>query len=215
MSEQKPNEKCPCCDREIRGFRDYPLMQILSVSTIKPEEVPDSVRGGHNSGRLLEETNVPKEVVAYFKSNPQKQDYAHSDGHIYEKLVEQRSRKSEPDVFWHRTPNISNMVRNTVQNEPLKRYLSTLEGMTGKIIPTKEFLNQFGNESEHGVAEPREIGDGLYLLLCEGKAEEGIRTVQFKLGVNPMDMGRLHSEMVYTIALENLATTQYVGKMLR
>ena len=95
MTEQ-PNERCPCCDREIKWFRDYPLMQILSVSIIKPEEVPNVIKSEYHVEflekprkkffRKRKESIVPPEVISYFKSNNER-EYAHSDGYVYRRYV--------------------------------------------------------------------------------------------------------------------------------
>jgi hypothetical protein len=216
MTKQKSNERCPCCDREIKWFRDYPLMQVLAVSVIKPEEVPALIVSGHPSHNDLKEKEVPAEVKTYFTSNPDTQQYAHSDGFVYERFVfptDPRHRKQE--ISWSRSPNLSSEIRRNVESNPsLKSYLTSLEGMVGKTLPTIDFMRQFGPEGEEGQ-EPRQIAPRLYVLFSEDEAGEGSRSVRFELGANPMEMGRLHSEKLYSIVLNNLASVKYVGKLLK
>src|SRR3989344_4435263 len=115
MTEEKPNEKCPCCDREIKWFRDYPLMQVLSVSVIKPEEVPALIVSGHHQRNDLKEKEVPNEVKTYFASNPDTQQYAHSDGFVYERFVfPTDSRHRKPEISWNRSQNLSSEIRRNV-----------------------------------------------------------------------------------------------------
>ena len=90
-------------------------------------------------------------------------------------------------------------------------FLAPLEAMVGKTIPTKEFIEQF--ESEQGT-EPKKIGADLYILLNEGKSEKGFRTIHFSLNSNPIEMGRLTSEVLYTTLLEDFTRVKYIGKML-
>jgi len=216
MTEQKPNERCPCCDREIKWFRDYPLMQVLAVSIIKPKEVPALIVSGHRQHNDLKEKEVPAEVKAYFTLDPDTQQYAHADGFVYERFVfptDSRCRKTE--ISWYRSPNLSSEIRRNVESNPsLKAYLSSLEGMVGKTLSTREFMQQFGPEGEEGQ-ESRQIAEGLYVLFSEDEVKEGVRSVRFELGANPMEMGRLHSEKLYSIVLDNLASVKYVGKLLR
>ncbi len=227
MTEEKLNERCPCCDKEISWYRDYPLIQIISVSSIKPEEMPRIICG-RDDEELVEKprrsffgskkgTAVPADVVSYFNEHPGESEYAPSDGYIYTRTLSPRDcrhpEKSGVKASWRRTPNLSDSIREVVKNNtPLRRYLASLEEMVGKTISTKDFINQFGTESEQG---PRQVADGLYFMFGEGETEEGFRTVKFELGANPVDLGRLHREIYYSIVLDNLATVRYVGKMLK
>ena len=94
MTEQHSQERCPCCNKEMKWFGDYPLMQIVSVSFIKPEEVPAIIRGGGfenlieklKPGRMdFKQNIVPSRVIAYFTANPGESEYLYSNGFIYQK----------------------------------------------------------------------------------------------------------------------------------
>ena len=92
--------------------------------------------------------------------------------------------------------------------------MSKLEQMVGTTVSTVDFINQYSNHSEEN-AQPKKIGEQLYLLLMEHEQEEDHRTFRFQLGYNPVDMGRLQREVLYSVALQNLATVTYIGKMLK
>jgi len=222
MTEEKLNERCPYCDNEIKWFRDYPLMQVVSFSFIKPEEVPKVIREKRTREKLVEKQKrtlfgskkgilAPVDVISYFDEHPDEFEYAHSDNYIYQRLPSIKNcgflRKSrEKEII--RIPNLSESVKEIVRNDSsLKKYFAPLEEIVGKTISTEDFINQFEFELE--------VADKFYILLGEGKVEEKFRTIRFELGANPEDMGRIHREVLYNVVLDNLATVGYIGKFKR
>ncbi len=69
-------DQCPTCDRRFEGIRDFPLVYVVGVSVIKPDEVPKAIPQWYEEDLLEKRMSgwnreiVPSEVLTYFNTNP-------------------------------------------------------------------------------------------------------------------------------------------------
>ncbi len=182
--------KCPTCDRELKELKDFPLVQIVSVERLEiPSDVvfPHTDQTLYVTDKKeIEEIcdlegyqEAPKPVVDFFNQKEQQKGFFRKLKEFfwgdYQPLVAQNTEQTnntfeyegwiwqrytcfnEPGQFMRHHPNQRNVVLNNVNN-----YLSQLEGLFGKEVPSLQVLPNFKNDNYFKFAF--EIPETGYLL---------------------------------------------------
>ncbi len=193
--------QCPTCDRKFEGIRDFPLVYVMEVSIIKPDQIPKAIPHWYTEDLLEKKSRdwnreiVPAEVLTHFKTHPDEDTLVHSDDFIYQRPYEDtkefrevsgdgRQKQLKDPKFWKRRQNYAPAIKKIMEeNQSVKQYFEGLEQVVGQEVPTSRLLpnwEQYGhltlglNESKQRTNEYRvsEIN-----LFGDGPRGDGLRQI--------------------------------------
>lgn len=198
--------QCPTCDRRFEEIRDFPLVYVIGVSIIKPDEIPKAISQWYEED-LLEKRKrgwnreiVPADVLTYFNTHPDEDELVHSDNFIYKRPLEDtkefrkicgdRTPPSSHPKFWRRSHNYAPTIRKLMEeNQSVKQYFEALEQVVGQEIPTSRLLPNWEHDGYFRVYQIPNA-DGLALNLNEsGKRTNGHRVSEINLFDKGPNMG--------------------------
>lgn len=184
--QERPIHCCPACDREFRGIADYPEVHVTSTTILRPQDVPLELPHWYGQDLLPKpregwnRTLVPEEVLEYFHDHPNDDQLVHSDGYIYHRPypeTQEYRRQAEAYPEAHNRPgtirvdegrymrhyNHAPAVRALLeQNDPLRRYLLSLQDAEGLIVATSNLFPDWEPDFAPGTYRiPSESDDAL------------------------------------------------------
>ncbi|MBI5066362.1 hypothetical protein HZA97_09085 [Candidatus Woesearchaeota archaeon] len=190
--------KCPTCDRELEELKDFPLVQIISFERLDVHSdlvFPYHDRTSYVADKKEESKfynlegykEAPKQVVDFFDKKEQEKGFFRKLKEAlfgnYQPLVPKNNQSEknefnhegwiwteenyfgEPGQFRRYNPNQRTLILDKVNT-----YLSRLESLVGKEVPSSEVLPKFKNDSYFKFAF--EIPETPYLLSVHDEKEQ-------------------------------------------
>lgn len=143
-------EKCPCCERELRSFRDFPRLYIekferrdiskdivlgMPAKLYVDKKLPWRLR--REVIRDKEVGILPKEVLKLFEKEPNKEIVLHN-GFVY--LKNKKSREDWPQTSFYCYADMTDIARKALDSESIRLGLTELEKLVWKEIKTEDLL---------------------------------------------------------------------------
>ena len=123
-----------------RRIKDYEFICIEDFYVLSPKIIPPILVLGQPE-TIIE--NAPQAVRDYFESYPKERQFAHVDGQVYRRPLddeEMNSKDQNPNSkLWRQLKNWTPSVRRIVQGDPLLQvYFDAIRARVGKIVSPKE-----------------------------------------------------------------------------
>lgn len=197
-------DKCPHCEREFKGFRDYPLIYIAKFERIAlPSDLKiplDNEEGFHSYQTGEGRTKAPQEVVDFFKIPANaKKEFAFGNFRWKKKWnirdYSQYTRSSD-DIMW-------------LVLEKINPYFENLERLVGKEVEPKDIFPPFSVCTRYGgfrfgvpdtdnyLEFKKEVSEGNKRIL-------GLKIIQHIPGITACDIDY--------IDLADIARIEYEGR---
>ncbi|MFC1697725.1 hypothetical protein ACFL1H_05305 [Nanoarchaeota archaeon] len=194
-------DKCPCCDKELKKLSDYPLVYIKDFKRI---ELPSDLVFPYHDHEIYVEPGhphcnkkVPIEVFDYFKKNNKAESF---------EFEEWKWTKKQGDHYYRSQDDQRELIVNN-----LKDYFDKLESYVGKEVPTKEFLPPFDKDGYFNFAY--QIPDTAYPIMfsdIDNPPEDYKISVIKIMGEGP-NFGSAGGPTLSSLA--NLAKVEYEGRL--
>lgn len=131
-------DRCPCCERELRSFRDFPRLYIEKFERRNiPSIIPSEETVIHNKvnrlfGKKIE-PEIPKEVLKILgETNNNEISYK---GRVYKKCG------ASSGTYYQSWIDATEAVKEALERKEIIDSLSAIENLVGKEIAPKDLIS--------------------------------------------------------------------------